>query len=124
MNYLLADIILIIHFFIAFFVFLGLFFPIPYKLNWNFAKNFYLRFVHLLLITIILFETLIGFICPLTIFENILRGNTDTRTFISKWLQNLLFWDFSIVYFILIYFICFFWTVFIWFYYPPKKINM
>ena len=121
MNIFLADFILFFHFFIAFFVILGLFFPIGYKLNLALASNFYIRLIHLLLIGIIFFETILGFICPLTIFENSLRGNPVTKSFVSKWLGNILFWDFSLSYFILIYFICFLWTLFIWFYYPPNK---
>lgn len=121
MKIILADIILLIHFAIAFFIVCGFFFPIPYKLNWNFAKNYYVRLIHILLITVVFIETLIGIICPLTIFENLLRSSYDTKSFISKWFGSLLFWDISINYFILIYFICFLWTLFIWFYYPPNK---
>ena len=121
MNFFLADLILTLHFCIAVFLILGLFTPIAYKFNLGFYKNYYLRLVHLMLISIVLFETLIGVICPLTIIENLLRNNDEIESFISKWLGKFLFWELNITFFILIYFICFCWTVFIWFYYPPIK---
>ena len=121
MKLFLADLILIIHFAVVLFIIFGFFFPIFYKFKFNFAKNYYIRIIHISLITIVLVETLAGVICPLTIIENLLRNSTQSESLIAKLLRDLLFWDFSISYFLFIYFICFSWTVFIWFFFPPNK---
>ncbi len=121
MKLFLADLILIIHFAVVLFIIFGFFFPIFYKFKFNFAKNYYIRIIHISLITIVLVETLVGVICPLTIIENLLRNSTQSESLIAKLLRDLLFWDFSISYFLFIYFICFSWTVFIWFFFPPNK---
>ena len=74
-NQIIADIILIIHFLIIFFVIsLFLLIPISYKLNWEYLKNKTIRVAHISLITLVTIETLIGVHCPLTILENKLRG--------------------------------------------------
>ena len=121
MKLFLADLILIIHFAVVLFIIFGFCFPIFYKFKFNFAKNYYIRIIHISLITIVLVETLAGVICPLTIIENLLRNSTQSESLIAKLLRDLLFWDFSISYFLLIYFVCFSWTVFIWFFFPPNK---
>lgn len=121
MKLFLADLILIIHFAVVLFIIFGFCFPIFYKFKFNFAKNYYIRIIHISLITIVLVETLAGVICPLTIIENLLRNSTQSESLIAKLLRDLLFWDFSISYFLFIYFVCFSWTVFIWFFFPPNK---
>ena len=70
-----ADIILSIHFIIAFFI-VSLFVVIPfgYKLNWNWIKNRKLRLFHIILMFFVTLETIMGMTCPLTIIENNLRG--------------------------------------------------
>ena len=121
MKLFLADLILIIHFAVVLFIIFGFCFPIFYKFKFNFAKNYYIRIIHISLITIVLVATLAGVICPLTIIENLLRNSTQSESLIAKLLRDLLFRDFSISYFLFIYFVCFSWTVFIWFFFPPNK---
>lgn len=95
---LAADSILIIHVaFVAFVVFgliliyLGLF------LKWQWVRNFKFRVAHLVAITIVVLESWVGMICPLTTWEMALRDSAGDATysgsFIQHWLQSLLYYS-------------------------------
>ncbi len=98
---LLADFILVAHFaFVAFVVagvaiiWLGFFFRWPFVRDWRF------RLVHLLAMAFVLGESLLGFICPLTIWENQLRvrgggGETYASSFMQHWLGRVMFFNLS-----------------------------
>lgn len=117
----LATAVLLIHIFIILFI-VGLFFlvPIGYKYNWNWQKSQKLRFFHLILISIVTFETLVGISCPLTVIENNLRGIYISNSFIDLILQKIVYWEFPTIVFLLLYSLCLFWTILMWFIFPPK----
>ena len=117
-----ADIILSIHFIIAFFI-VSLFVVIPfgYKLKWNWIKNRKLRLFHIILMFFVTLETILGITCPLTIIENDLRGIMTSNSFINTWISKILFFDFPNEYFLITYILCSLWTTLIWIKFPPKK---
>ena len=117
----LATAVLLIHIFLILFI-VGLFFlvPIGYKYNWNWQKSQRLRFLHLILISIVTFETLVGISCPLTVIENNLRGIYISNSFIDLILQKIVYWEFPTIVFLLLYSLCLFWTILMWFIFPPK----
>ena len=119
-----ADIILSIHFIIAFFI-VSLFFVIPfgYKLNWNWIKNRRLRLFHIILMFFVTLETIMGMTCPLTIIENNLRGIMVHNSFLNTWIKKILFFDFPSKYFLITYILCSLWTTYIWIKFPPKKLK-
>ena len=120
-NYF-ADIILTIHFIIAFFI-VSLFFVIPfgYRLNWNWIKNRKIRLFHIILMFFVTLETVMGVTCPLTIIENDLRGIMTSNSFIGMWIRKILFFDFPSEYFLVTYILCSIWTILIWISFPPEK---
>ena len=99
MRSFLADLMLIFHALIVFFNIGAL--PliwIGYFAHWHFVRNFAFRMIHLLLIGFIAAETVLGVICPLTMWENNLRTNAGLGPryesgFIAHWVHNLLFYD-------------------------------
>ena len=119
---IIADVILFFHFLIIIFI-VSLFFVVPvgYKLNWQWQKNEKLRLLHLVLITIVTFESIIGITCPLTFIENNLRGIHISNSFISIWLTKIVFWQLPSIFFLIIYSLCLFWTILMWIKFPPKK---
>ena len=118
---MLADIVLILHFFIVIFITVGfLLIPIGYFYNWSWTKCFKLRLVHCGLMFLVTFETLIGITCPLTSIENNLRGMSSNKSFISFWIEKIIYWDFPTIFFIILYFIFLGWTLLMWKIYPPK----
>ena len=117
-----ADIILIVHFIVAFFI-VSLFFFIPlgYSLRWNWTKNRKLRSLHIILMFFVTLETIMGITCPLTLVENELRGIMVSNSFINTWTKKILFYDFPSEYFMITYILCSLWTILAWIKFPPEK---
>lgn len=97
---LLADIILVAHFAIALFITWSL--PVIWLgrlLGWRFVHNPWFRYTHLVLMGVVLLETLVGMLCPLTTWEAALREAAGApyhhHSFIGYWVNKLLFHDFS-----------------------------
>ena len=122
---MLADIVLILHFFIVIFITVGFFLiPIGYYYDWNWIKSLKLRLFHCGLMFLVTFETLVGITCPLTSIENNLRGMSNSKSFISFWIEKIIYWDFPTKFFIFLYFIFLGWTLLMWKIYPPKSKNI
>ena len=109
-KYLLAaDVILLIHFLFVAFVVLGfIFIWIGYFTKQKFARNAKFRICHIVTMGIVLCESLIGMICPLTEWENYLRvrGGQDQvyeTSFMKEWLHKIMFFDFSELTFVIVY---------------------
>ena len=118
---MLADIILILHFLVVIFITVGfLLIPIGYYYYWSWIRNFKLRLFHFGLMFIVTFETLVGITCPLTSIENYLRGINNSKSFVSFWIEKIIYWNFPTSFFIFLYFVLLGWTLLMWKIYPPK----
>lgn len=99
-----ADVVLVLHFaFVAFVV--GGFALIwaGHFAGWRWIGNRAFRSLHLAAITFVAIESLIGMVCPLTRWEDTLRGRASERSFIARGLHAILFYDlpewvFSVLY--------------------------
>ena len=98
---LLADLIVVFH---AAYVAVVVF-GVPATLlgawrGWHFARNFWFRVVHLLMIGIVALEALVGVLCPLTEWEHQLReaagGPVEQGSFVGRWAHRLIFVDVSL----------------------------
>jgi len=92
---MLADLILLLHFALAAFIVLVL--PLVWLgawLDWNWTRNRTLRYAHAAAILVVAAEALAGSVCPLTRWEDALRGGADGGSFIGRWLARLLYYDF------------------------------
>ena len=95
MNALLADLILIVHFLFVAFVVGGLaLIWIGAAFGWQWVKNFWFRVAHLAAIVFVAGEALIGVWCPLTMWEDALRGVHGEKSFVARWIHRLMFYDF------------------------------
>ena len=105
---LIADVILLTHFLFVAFVVLGLLLILIGKfLSWLWVRNPWFRWAHLLSIGIVVIQSWFGVICFLTKWENLFREKagemTYAGTFISYWLEELLYyqapmWVFAVCY--------------------------
>ncbi len=124
MRALAADAILLIHFLFVLFIVGGLALTwIGAWRGWRWVRSYAFRFAHLAAIVFVAYETLIGMACPLTIWEDALRGVANEKSFIARWVHWFMFysapeWVFTVLYvgFALIV-AATFWFV------PPKKRN-
>ena len=95
---LAADAVLVFHVSYVAFVLVGFVLTVVGILaRWNWVRNLWFRGLHLAAILLVVAESLLGIICPLTIWESQLRqlaGQSAYRgDFIAQWLHDLLFFD-------------------------------
>ncbi len=102
MNHLwlsIADFILIVHFAFVVFVVGGLLaIWLGWMRGWRFVRNFWFRALHLGAIALVMAESLAGFACPLTTWEEGVRrlAGTEERyagSFIQHWVHRVMFFD-------------------------------
>ena len=91
----LAELILIIHFAFVLFVVGGLAtIWIGAAAGWRWVRNFWFRILHLAAIVFVVVEALVGMVCPLTEWEDALRGAQGDEGFIARWIHRVLFYSF------------------------------
>ncbi|HEY3852472.1 MAG TPA: DUF2784 domain-containing protein [Steroidobacteraceae bacterium] len=91
---MLADAIVVAHLLIVLFIVGGL--PIVYigvALRWRWVRYWPWRVAHLGAILFVAGESLLGIPCPLTVWEDTLRGRHTTGGFIERWTHRLMFYD-------------------------------
>ena len=103
-----ADLILFTHVLFVAFVVVGLVLILLGKfLNWRWVRNWWFRIAHLVAIVIVVLQAWLGVICPLTTLEMYLRKQAGDAvyagTFISHWLESILYyqapmWVFTLCY--------------------------
>jgi len=105
---ILADGLLIIHVGFVFFVIFGLL--LVYAgcfFHWQWIRNFWFRMSHLAAIVVVVLQSWVGLVCPLTTWEMALREKAGeaiySGSFIQHWLHALLYysapdWVFIVVY--------------------------
>jgi hypothetical protein len=94
LKLLLADFILVVHFAFVLFVVLGL--PLIWigaAAGWQWIRNFRYRVAHLAAILIVSAEAAAGIWCPLTLWEDALRGTAADKGFIARWIHSMLFYE-------------------------------
>ena len=104
MQELFADMILIAHFAIVVFIVGGLAAIWAGALaGWRWVRHFWFRGVHLGAICFVAAEAITGVVCPLTVWENALRGRETEIGFIARWVRSVMFyelplWVFTVAY--------------------------
>ncbi|HEX9185420.1 MAG TPA: DUF2784 domain-containing protein [Burkholderiales bacterium] len=99
-----ADALLVVHFAIVVFIVGGLVLTwAGALLGWKWVRNPWFRYAHLGAIAFVALEALVGMMCPLTVWEDALRGGSRPDSFIGRWVQRLLYyrapeWVFTTLY--------------------------
>jgi len=99
-----ADALLVTHFLIAAFIVGGL--PLTWAgaaLGWSWVRNPLFRYLHLAAIALVALEALLGIACPLTVWEDLLRGGLRPESFVGRWVYAALYyrapeWLFTVAY--------------------------
>ncbi|MCC6532934.1 MAG: DUF2784 domain-containing protein [Burkholderiales bacterium] len=94
MRALLADLVLLVHFGLAVFIVAGLLLTwLGAARAWSWVRNFWFRAAHLAAIGFVAVEGVLGMTCPLTLWEDRLRGTATEVSFVARWVQRLLYYD-------------------------------
>ncbi len=89
-----ADALLVLHFAIVVFIVGGLLLTWGgAALGWGWVRNPWFRYTHLAAIAFVALEALIGRTCPLTEWEDALRGGARADSFIGRWVRRLLYYQ-------------------------------
>ena len=94
LDSMLADAIVVVHLLIVLFIVGGV--PAVYlgaAVGWRWVRRWPWRAVHLGAILYVAAESFLGIACPLTVWEDALRGSPSARGFIERWVDALLFYD-------------------------------
>ena len=97
-SLLVADVILLVHVLFVIFVVFGLVIIfIGNALAWSWVRNPWFRLMHLIAIAVVVVQSWLHIICPLTIIEMDLRaqagGTAYSGSFISHWLEVILYYQ-------------------------------
>lgn len=101
---MLADALLVLHFLVAAFIVGGLVGVwIGAAAGWDWVRNPAFRWLHLGAIAFVAVEALLGIACPLTVWEDALRGGSRPDSFVARWVAELLYyrappWVFTLAY--------------------------
>jgi len=91
---MLANIVAGAHLLIVLFILLGV--PLVYlgaALHWTWVRSRTWRVLHLGAILFVAAESLLGITCPLTVWEDTLRGRRTAGGFIERWIDRIIFYD-------------------------------
>ncbi len=90
---MIADAILVVHFLIVLFIVGGLLAVwLGAVLDWQWIRSPWFRYAHLGAIAFVAAEALLGMACPLTVWEDVLRGGARPESFVGRWVRQLLFY--------------------------------
>jgi hypothetical protein len=91
---MMADLLVVVHFAIVLFIVGGLAAVwVGAPLGWRWVRNPWFRYLHLAAIGYVAAEALLGVACPLTVWEDLLRGGAQPDSFVGRWVRRLLFYD-------------------------------
>jgi hypothetical protein len=91
---MLADLVLVMHAAFVLFVVGGL--PaiwIGFASGRRWCTNPWFRGLHLAAIGFVVVASLLGYACPLTVWEDALRGASPATGFIQRWVSAILYWN-------------------------------
>jgi uncharacterized protein DUF2784 len=91
---MLADVVVAVHLLVVLFILLGV--PLVYlgaALHWIWVRRWRWRMLHLAAILFVAAESLLGISCPLTTWEDTLRGRRTAGGFIERWIDQLIYYD-------------------------------
>jgi hypothetical protein len=124
MRLLLADIVLLLHFALAAFIVVGLAATwLGAWLHWRWVRNAWFRTVHILAIGVVALEGALGMTCPLTLWEDSLRQDSGGESFVGRWVQQVLYYDFPEWIFTLTYLALAAITAIAWIVVPPRRVR-
>jgi hypothetical protein len=105
---IVADVVVLVHLtYVAFVVLAALAILVGMVFHWQWVRNFWFRAIHLAMVAVVVIQSVLGILCPLTTLENYLRRQAGAAdypgSFVGYWAHELVFidappWAFTVVY--------------------------
>ena len=123
---LAADAVLFLHVLFVAFIVIGLLLIFAGKAyDWLWVRNPWFRLTHLAAVAVVVVQSWFGVICPLTSVEMALRSRAGDSvypgSFISHWLENLLYYQLPPWVFVVCYMVLGIMVVTSWFWIRPRR---
>lgn len=123
---LLADLVLVVHVAVVLFIIGGLgAIAIGGLLRWRWVRAFGWRALHAAAMGFVAFGAVVGWVCPLTVWEDALRRRAGEAVygtgFVQYWLERLLYHDWPAWVFTALYLTVFALVVLAWRLVPPRR---
>ncbi|MCQ9376355.1 DUF2784 domain-containing protein [Methyloversatilis sp. XJ19-13] len=123
---LLADAVLLLHFGVVVFVVAGLAAIVAGNLRgWRWVNGLWFRLAHLAAIGVVVVQSMLGRLCPLTVLESWLReqagGAAYSRSFVEHWVQRVLFYEAPFWVFTVAYSVFGLLVLAAWWRFPPRR---
>jgi hypothetical protein len=91
---MIADLLVVVHFAIVLYIVGGLMAVwAGAALGWRWIRNPWFRYLHLAAIAYVAAEAALGLACPLTVWEDLLRGGARPDSFVGRWVRRLLYYQ-------------------------------
>lgn len=91
---MIADLLVVVHFAIVVYIVGGLLAVwTGAALGWRWVRDPWFRYSHLAAIAYVAAEGLLGIACPLTVWEELLRGGARPDSFVGRWVRRLLYYE-------------------------------
>ena len=116
---MIADAVLVVHALFVVFVVAGFALILLGARGWSWVRNRTFRILHLAAIAFVAAEALVGLTCPLTTWEDALRGAGTERSFVGRWVARLLYYDLPERVFTIAYCVFALAVIWAWFVIPP-----
>ena len=117
---MIADAVLLAHALFVLFVVGGFVLILVGARRWSWVRNRTFRALHLVAIAFVTAEAVLGIACPLTMWEDALRGGGPGRSFVGRWVARALYYDFPEWVFASAYFAFALAVVAAWWVVPPR----
>lgn len=123
MRSFLADLVLVVHFAFIAFVLVGfVLIVIGYMAKWGWIRSRTFRIAHIAAIGIVVLESWVGVLCPLTAWENALREDGGYgESFIAYWMRLIVYYDLPTWVFTVIYTVFGGAVLLMWLLAPPHR---
>lgn len=120
---LAASLVLVVHLAVIVFNVAGLILiPIGALRRWAFVRRFDLRFLHLLSLTVVAFQALLGRACFLTILQSRLSGGSShPLPLIARWVDHVIYWRLPLWFFTILYVLVWVYVLVLWRLVPPRR---
>jgi multisubunit Na+/H+ antiporter MnhB subunit len=123
-----ADAVLITHTLFVGFVVFGLAFILVGKFrSWDWVRNPWFRYAHVVAIGVVVILSWVGAICPLTTWEMALREKAGEATysdaFLAHWLESILYYRAPEWVFIVCYTVFGLLVLSTWYWVPPRRLR-
>lgn len=96
--------------------------PLGARRGWRFVRRRDLRLLHLLSLTVLALQAVLGRACFLTILQSRLEGRVGrTPPLLAHWIDRVIYWPLPLAFFTALYVAVWIYVLALWYFVPPGR---